>query len=58
MIVGSKTSATSKTEILVTIVKEWKLSKIFTNSSILDVAMALRSYLSRLVIGIVISHDN
>ena len=50
MIVGSKTSATSKTE--------WKLSKIFTNSSILDVAMALRSYLSRLVIGIVISHDN
>ena len=58
MIVGSKTSATSKTEILVTIVKEWKLSKIFTNSSILDVAIALRSYLSRLVIGIVISHDN
>ena len=58
MIVESKMSAKSKMEILVTIVKEWKLSKIFTNSSILDVAMALRSHLSRLIIGIAISYDN
>ena len=58
MIVGSQTSATSKMEILVTIVKEWKLSKIFTNSSILDVALALRSHLSRLIIGIAISYGN
>ena len=38
---GSRASATSKTETFVTIVKEWKLSKIVTNSSILDVTVAL-----------------
>ena len=38
--VGSRTPATSKMEIFMTIVKEWKLS-IVTNSSILDVAVAL-----------------
>ena len=38
---GSKTPATSKMEIFVTIVKEWRLSKIITNSSILDVKVDL-----------------
>ena len=38
MRVGSRTPATSKIEIFVTIVKEWKLSKIVINSSILDVS--------------------
>ena len=38
---GSKAPATSRIEIFVTIVKEWKLSKIVTNSSILDVTVAL-----------------
>ena len=33
--------ATSKMEIFVTIVKEWKLSKIVINSSILDVTVVL-----------------
>ena len=41
MRVGSRTPATSKMEIFVTIVKEWKLSKIDTNSSVLDVTMVL-----------------
>ena len=39
MRVGSKTPATSKIEIFVTIVREWKLSKIVSNSSILDVTV-------------------
>ena len=41
MRVTSKVPATSKIEIFVTIVKEWKLSKIVTNSSILDVTVVL-----------------
>ena len=39
--VGLRTLATSEMEIFVTIVKEWKLSKIVTNSSILDVTVVL-----------------
>ena len=39
MRVGSKTPATSKIEIFVTIVRERKLSKIVSNSSILDVTV-------------------
>ena len=39
--VGLRTLATSEKEIFVTIVKEWKLSKIVTISSILDVAVVL-----------------
>ena len=38
--VGSRTPATSKMIFLV-IVKEWKLSIIVTNSSVLDVTMVL-----------------
>ena len=41
MRVTSKVPATSKIGIFVTIVKEWKLSKIVTNSSILDVTVVL-----------------
>ena len=41
MRVTSKVPATSKMEIFLTIVKEWKLSKIVTNSSILDVTVVL-----------------
>ena len=41
MRVGSRTPAASKMEIFVTIGKEWKLSKIVTNSSILDVTEVL-----------------
>ena len=41
IIVGSRKPAASKVEIFVTIVKEWKLSKIVTNISILDVTMVL-----------------
>ena len=40
MRVGSKTLATSKMEIFVIVVKEWKLSKIVINSSILDVTVS------------------
>ena len=39
--VGSRTPATYKMEIFVTIVKEWKLSKIVTDSSIFDVSEVL-----------------
>ena len=39
MRVGSRMPAASKMEIFVTIVKEWKLSKIVTNSSNLDIAV-------------------
>ena len=35
------TLATSEMEIFVTIVKEWKLSKMVSNSSILDVTLVL-----------------
>ena len=41
MRVGSRTPATSKVEIFVTIVKEWKLSRTVTNSSILDVTVVV-----------------
>ena len=41
MRVGSRTPATSKMEIFVTIVKEWKLPKTVTNSSILDVPVVI-----------------
>ena len=34
---GPRKSAISKMKIFVVVVKEWKLSKIVTNSSILDV---------------------
>ena len=43
-------------EIFVTIVKEWKLSKIVTNSSILDVSEVLD--LVVLIIDIVVLSDN
>ena len=39
--VGLRTLATSEMKIFVTIVKEWKLSKIVTNSSILDVTVVI-----------------
>ena len=38
---GSRTLATSKMEVFLAIVKEWKLSKIVANSSILDVTVVL-----------------
>ena len=38
---GLRAPATSKMEIFVKIVKEWKLSKIVTNRSILDVSELL-----------------
>ena len=41
MRVGSRTPVTSVLEIFVTIVKEWKLSKIATNISTLNVTMVL-----------------
>ena len=41
IIVGSRTPVASKMEIFVTIIKEWKLSKIVTNISILDVTIVL-----------------
>ena len=41
MRVGSRTPATSKMEIFLAIVKECKLSKVVTNSSILDVTIGL-----------------
>ena len=43
MRVGSRTPATSKMDIFMAIVKEWELSKIVTNSSILDVTVNLDS---------------
>ena len=39
--VGLRTLATSEMEIFLTIAKEWKLSKIVTNSLILDVKVVL-----------------
>ena len=39
--VGLRTLATSDMEIFDTIVKEWKLSKIVTNSSVLHVTVVL-----------------
>ena len=39
--VGLRTLATFEMGIFVTIVKEWNLSKIVTNSSILDVTVVL-----------------
>ena len=39
--VGTRTLATYKIKLFVTIVKEWKLSKIVTKSSILDVTVVL-----------------
>ena len=41
MRVGSRMPATSKMELFVTIVTEWKLSKIVLKSSILDFTMVL-----------------
>ena len=41
MRIGPKTPATSKLGIFMTIVKEWKLSKIVINSSILDATLVL-----------------
>ena len=41
MKVGSKVSAASKMELLVTIFKDWKLLKIVTKGSILDVTKVL-----------------
>ena len=41
MRIVSRTSAKFKMELFVTIVKEWKLSKIVTKSSILDVTVVL-----------------
>ena len=41
MMVGSRTSKTSKMAIFVVIVKAWNLSKIVTISSVLDVAVVL-----------------
>ena len=58
MRVGSRTPATSKMEIFVTVVKEWKLSRTVTISSILEVTMGHRSRLSRLIVGIVVSCDD
>ena len=43
MRVGLRTNATSKMELFVTIVAEWKLSKIVLKSSISDVAVVLGS---------------
>ena len=39
--VGSRTSATSKMKMFLVIIKEWKLSIILTNSSVLDVTVVL-----------------
>ena len=41
MKVGSRTPATSKMEVFVTVVNKWMLSKIVTKSSILDVTVVL-----------------
>ena len=41
MRVGSRTPAKSKIELFVTIAKKWKLSKIGTKSSILNVTVVL-----------------